>query len=146
MGAGSGSEKAGRSKGLLEKVVSELDPEGLGDEQVVTGRKDVLRWGNGQRLGGWYGVSAPQVWLGCQMSWASNGEGGLWSDAGEPKFPAAEVGLPSWGRTVTAPVCQALFEAQDIPTKPALGTLATLLGDRQDHDTWGALKESEGRS
>lgn len=35
-----------------------------------------------------------------------------------------------------APVCQALFEAQDIPTKPALGKLPTPLGDRQDHDTW----------
>lgn len=51
------------------------------------------------------GVSAPQVWLGCQMPWASNGKGGLWSDAGEPEFPAAEVGLPSLGGTGTVLLC-----------------------------------------
>lgn len=53
VGAVSGGEEAGRSKGLLEKVASELDPEGLGGEQAVTGRKDVLRWGDSRRLGGW---------------------------------------------------------------------------------------------
>lgn len=53
VGAVRGGEEAGRSKGLLEKVASELDPQGLGGEQAVTGRKDVPRWGDSQRLGGW---------------------------------------------------------------------------------------------
>lgn len=55
--------------------MSELDPEGFGGgggfEQAVTGRKDVLRWGNslgrGLEAGMGHVISAPWVWLGCQV-------------------------------------------------------------------------------
>lgn len=70
-----GREEASRSTGFLEKVVSELDPEGFwgggGFEQTVTGRKDVLRWGSslsrGLEAGMGQVISAPWVWLGCQV-------------------------------------------------------------------------------
>lgn len=132
----SGGEEAGRSKGLLEKVASELDPEGLGGEQAVTGRKDVQRRGKSKawRLVGVLvlpGVAGVSEVLGIQW--------GRWAVV---RCRRAQVpGYRSWtsfsGQGCDcAPVHQTLLEAQDIPTKPALGKLATPLGDRQDHDTW----------